>query len=416
MGTRTRRAKAAAAVGSLLLLAPVAQSEAVQAAGPPGAVLVARAVLPADTFADGPPSGALLGAAPVNGRTPPFPAQPVQGFSALVEAGRGEVWAMPDNGYGRQDNSADFLLRVYRVRPDFETRRGGPGTVEVLGWVGLRDPDRRVPWTIVREDQPERALTGADFDIESLRVLPDGTMWIGDEFGPWLLHADATGRLLSAPVPLPGVKAPQNATRAPDEAATLPGSRGFEGMALSVDGRTLYPMLEGALVTEMDKTLRAVYEFDLASGEYTGARWTYRTDDPTHTVPELVALDAHRLLVIERDVRQGAAATFKKVFLVDLHRTAADGTLVKAEVLDLLAIRDPDLISLPAGPGDIGLGDPFSFPYETIEALLPLGGGKVLVANDNNYPFSAGRTPGEPDDNELIVVVVPALGHDGLRS
>lgn len=31
------------------------------------------------------------------------------------------------------------------------------------------------------------------------------------------------------------------------------------------------------------------------------------------------------------------------------------------------------------------------------------------MLNDNNYPFSAGRNPGRPDDNEAIVLRVPAL-------
>src|SRR5262245_42036702 len=92
--------------------------------------LVARAVLPADTFADGPPSGAFItDSPPINGRTPPFPGQPVQGISALIRAGDDRYWAMPDNGYGAKGNSADFLLRVYEVRPSFETVEGGSGTV-----------------------------------------------------------------------------------------------------------------------------------------------------------------------------------------------------------------------------------------------------------------------------------------------
>jgi hypothetical protein len=39
-------------------------------------------VLHAETYAPGPVSGTLLGTAPINGITPPFPSQPVQGFSA----------------------------------------------------------------------------------------------------------------------------------------------------------------------------------------------------------------------------------------------------------------------------------------------------------------------------------------------
>jgi hypothetical protein len=41
-------------------------------------------------------------------------------------------------------------------------------------------------------------LTGADFDVESIVRAADGTYWIGDEFGPFLLHFSATGTLLEA--------------------------------------------------------------------------------------------------------------------------------------------------------------------------------------------------------------------------
>jgi glycerophosphoryl diester phosphodiesterase len=166
--------------------------------------LVARAVLPADTFADGPPSGSAIGPGPINGRTPPFPSQPVQGFSALIGSGRAGVYlALADNGYGAKANSADFLLRAYRIRPRWERAGGGPGTVEVLGFVQFRDPDHRVAWPIVNQETDERLLTGADFDPESIGRAPDGTYWVGDEFGPFLLHFSAGGVLLEAPVPFP---------------------------------------------------------------------------------------------------------------------------------------------------------------------------------------------------------------------
>ncbi len=44
--------------------------------------------------------------------------------------------------------------------------------------------------------------------------------------------------------------------------------------------------------------------------------------------------------------------------------------------------------------------------------LEVLGGERLLVANDNNYPFSDGRwiVRDQPDEMELIVVRAPALG------
>jgi hypothetical protein len=369
--------------------------------------LLARAILPSDAYQPGPPSGAL--ATPDNGVTVPFPGQPIPGFSAVLPIGGGAYWGMPDNGYGTKANSADFLLRLYRIRPAFTTARGGAGTVAVDGFVQLRDPRHRIPFPITRAD---RMLTGADFDLESVRRAPDGTFWFGEEFGPFLLHVSADGVVLDAPYPLPGVQSPQNpylGTGTPN----LPASRGFEGMALSADGTKLYPWLEGALVGDPDRRRRVVNEFDLRAKAYTGRTWTYRVDEstPSAVIGDVTALDAHRYVLIERDDFQGAEARQKKVYLVDLRRTDADGALRKTLVLDLLAVSDPGGVSLPARPGEFGVGRSFSFPLQSVESLAVLGPSTLLIANDNNYPGSDGRWSARdrPDDTELIVVDVPAL-------
>ena len=87
--------------------------------------LEARAILPANVTAPGPPSGAALGQGPFNGLTPPFPRQPVQGFSGVLKDRPNRWLALPDNGYGRKENSADWLQRIYRIRTQFKRAGGG---------------------------------------------------------------------------------------------------------------------------------------------------------------------------------------------------------------------------------------------------------------------------------------------------
>lgn len=165
--------------------------------------LVGHALLPAATFAAGPTSGAYLSAAPIQGVALPFrDRQPVQGVSAVVPDGQDTFLALIDNGFGSIENSADSRLRIYRLRAAFRGQ-GGDGAVKVQGSIELRDPDRQVPFAIVNHFTSERFLTGADFDPESLQRAPDGTLWIGDEFGPFLLHVAADGRVLEPPIPLP---------------------------------------------------------------------------------------------------------------------------------------------------------------------------------------------------------------------
>jgi glycerophosphoryl diester phosphodiesterase len=76
--------------------------------------------------------------------------------------------------------------------------------------------------------------------------------------------------------------------------------------------------------------------------------------------------------------------------------------------VNLLQIADPAGIGGAGLPGDVGLGPTFAFPFETIEDVVFLGGRRVALLNDNNYPFSVGRHVGAklPDDNELMVVDV----------
>jgi hypothetical protein len=387
-----------------LLVAAVAMSSS---AAPDRAVLVGRAVLPAATFAPGPPSGQFIGAGPINGINVPFASQPVQGFSAVLPADDGSFWVMPDNGYGAKNNSADFLLRVYHVTPHFKRARGGDGSVTVGDFIQLSDPDHKIPFALTR---PDRLLTGSDFDIESIRKVKDGTLWFGDEFGPFLLHTDATGKVLDAPVPTPGVQAPENPFLV--GAPNLPSSGGFEGMAMARNGKTLYPMLEKAVAGD-DPQVRRIFSFDARTGTFNDQRWLYRLDPESVSIGDFTQLGGGHFLVIERDNNQGAAARDKRVYEIDLHRLNPDGTVVKKLAVDLMNIADPNGLSLPGRPGDIGLGATFTFPYVTIEDVLPLGGNRLLVINDNNFPFSTGRNPAIPDDEDFIIVRTNGLDEDG---
>ena len=393
-----------AAVATALAAAAPAPAPAQSSPRPPE--LLGRAILPADASAPAPFPGVP--------NTDPAPAagarQPVGGFSALLDAGeRDTYWAMPDNGFGSKANSRSFLLRVYLVRADLKTRRGGSGDVEILDWITLRDPDGKIPWAIVNEDTPQRLLTGGDLDLESMRVDRNGDLWFGEEFGPFLVHTDATGKVLEAPIPLPGVSSPDYPADAPGAPGpgNLPRSNGFEGMAISRDGRTLYPILEGA-VTGDDPRLRRLYTFDIDARRYAPGYARYEVADRTFLVADLTRLDDRRFIALERDNFEGAAARHKKAFVVDPRVRTAGEVLIKREVVDLLALRDPNGISLPGRPGDLGLGDPFSMPYVTIESVLPLGGNRVAFVNDTNFG-SRGRNPGLPDPSDFIVVRVPGL-------
>jgi glycerophosphoryl diester phosphodiesterase len=97
------------------------------------------------------------------------------------------------------------------------------------------------------------------------------------------------------------------------------------------------------------------------------------------------------------------------VLAVDVSRFR--GYLPTTPLVDLLSLRNPQLVGGPAQPGTVGLGDPFGFPFQTIESLLVQDRRTLVIANDNNYPFSSGRRTGAPDDNEIIQVRLPRPLH-----
>lgn len=386
----------------------------------PQVELVGFAVLPADTFAEGPASGAYRQNPGLRNTPAPFSSQPVQGFSAVQFGPQaGSYWVLSDNGFGSKANSPDYLLRLYLVTPRPRTAQGGTGTVEVNRFIQLRDPNRLVPFPILNENTPDRLLTGYDFDPESFVIAADGTLWVGDEFGPYLLHFDANGVLLDPPFATPDygagkdpskdqVRAPQNPALllnpvgpGQPSAANLPTSRGYEGMTTNPSRNRIYAMLEGTVNGDPAGTVRLM-EFDPVSKRWVGLVGRYLFDDPAHAIGEMAVINDNEYLVIERDARQGAEARFKRIYKIYLNRRDANGIFAKELVVDLLNIADPRGLA-PSTQGGV-----FRFPYFTIEAVLVLDASTLLVANDNNYPATGGRGAEVKDANEFIWLRLPA--------
>ena len=96
--------------------------------------LTGWAQLPAATFTDGPTSGQFANNNPYGSNPMPYlNQQPVQGFSGVLDGPvAGTYRVMSDNGFGAKTNSADTLLRMYALRPDFRTATGGTGTVTAV--------------------------------------------------------------------------------------------------------------------------------------------------------------------------------------------------------------------------------------------------------------------------------------------
>lgn len=397
-------------------------------------VLTGWAQMPAGTFADGPTSGQFAAPNPYGTNLPPYTLrQPVQGFSGVLPGPRKNVFRfLVDNGFGAQGNSADALLRAYAVEVSWRTRHGGAGSVAPADWqsghersrfdararLQLNDAQRRLTVPIQADHahyynnpantpvdpaiRANRWLTGADFDIESFRQDRQGNYWFGDEFGPYLIKTDAHGTVLRSEISLPGVYAPQHKdVLAGRASANLPGSGGFEGMAMNKSGTRLYPLLERPVAGDPANLLR-IEEFDLASEAYTGRRLYYPLDAQGTNIGDMVALDDHRFIVLERNggtATTPATVPFKKVYLVDFEHVPSGGTVRKLELVNLMNVADPHDLN---GDGSTV----FTFPYVTIEDVLVLDERTLLVVNDNNYPYGGGRALGS-DATEFLRIRLP---------
>ncbi len=350
----------------------------------------------------------------------PLPRHPIQGFSGVLYEGDGTYWVMVDNGFGSKGNSLDTHLKIARILPDFKTH-----TVFIVEMIFLHDPDRTIPFHIVHENTENRYLTGADLDPESIQKIGDH-FYVGDEFGPFLIKADRRGKVVGFwEIPHPTMSG--KFLRSPDHPAigvpAIPGtvmfnarrSRGFEGMASSLDERYLYPMLEGPIydVEKKDwenkdgKHFIRIYEFDILKERFTGRSWKYLLEENTNFIGDFNMIGRYTGLIIERDGGEGEPkiaqytrpAKFKRVYKIDL-RADPKGFVKKLNYIDLMKIDDPDDVNKDGKTT-------YTMPFVTIESVDKVDDNHIIVINDNNFGFSAGRRPGLQEDTELALIRVP---------
>lgn len=388
----------------------------------------------------GPASGRFV--TPSLGVVPPFSdGQPIPGWSGLLFDGQDRFTALPDNGYGSKANSSDYILGVYATIVDFKVVGDGtnvPGSIQNLAFIPFNDAlgllrngqgiDLAITADLVNYRSGNgfgvdsgapvdpsivsgRLLTGYDFDVESIARAADGTLWIGEEFGPYLLHFDQNGTLLDEPAPHPFLKSPSNPlVIAEPGTATQGASRGFESLAFNATKDKLYAVPEAAPLSDAlravpgDERVVEMFEFDPTLRAYTGVTFKYRKDGDASAnavvIGDVTNVGGKKYVFIERDNFFGPAAVIKRLYLVDLDVADADGILEKRLLVDLLDISDP--LDIGGELEGVSAPEQFSFPFNSIESVVQLDESTLGVAIDNNYPTDAGRRAGTPDDIELI--------------
>lgn len=165
---------------------------------------------------------------------------------------------------------------------------------------------------------PNASVDG--FDPEGLVAMADGTFWFSDEYGPFIVHLDAAGKIIERLSPNPATR------KLPLVLKKRRANRGMEGLCVTPDGTKLVGMMQSALynpssaaVGNSTPVLRIV-TFTIASGAV--AEYLYLLEDvATHggAVSEIAAISNTEFLVLERD---GAFPTVssqsKKLFRISL--------------------------------------------------------------------------------------------------
>jgi hypothetical protein len=168
-------------------------------------------------------------------------------------------------------------------------------------------------------------------DAEGIVVNADGSIWVSDEYGPYIFRFTADGRLISAIRPPEAITPKRNGADSfasnnpgPGQAAPVPANpttgrqnnQGLEGLSVSPDGRTLFALLQSAARQDggtggtgpRRHTRLLAYDLTVAGnptlkGEYVVALPTFPLGAAT-LVPaqsEMLAINNTQFLVLARD-------------------------------------------------------------------------------------------------------------------
>lgn len=324
--------------------------------------------------------------------------------SGVAYTGQGNSYVLIADR-GPKDGATDFACRYHRM--DIVVKPGSTTPVELklTGTTLLKDETgRQQVGTLAAIDQekPERSLR---LDAEGIRVGPRNTLFISDEYGPFVGEYSPEGKRLRL-LPLPSRYLPERIGMKPEE--ELPPrnrfgrqpNRGMEGLAISPDGSKLFGIMQSPLIQDggLDAENKRVglncriLELPVAGGET--RELVYTLESASNGVSEIVAVNDHQFLVLERDGKGGMETQCKKLFLIDVSPASDVSSIASLPTKGL-----PDGIKPVSKKLFLDMLDPqfglkgVDFP-EKIEGLafgpdLPDGRRLLIVTADNDFVATA---------------------------
>ncbi|MGI5324278.1 esterase-like activity of phytase family protein [Actinomadura nitritigenes] len=326
-------------------------------------------------------------------------------------APRDEFWAITDrgpNGTVTVDGEDRTTFPVASFDPTIvklRVRKGAIGITRALPITNAQGrPVTGLPNVEGRESAPytldgrtRLAYNGDGIDSEGLVRTKDGDFWVAEEYGPSLLHLDRRGRVVERYVPQGWTGKAGYPVKAvlPSILNKRTENRGFEGLTVSPDGKSLYVAVQSPL-SNPDKSaykksrIARVFRFDLRKGSVSG-EYAYRFEDVCAFDPSdcgdqkemkisaLTAVNDHELLVDER------TDNVARIYRVDL-RKATDILGMRWDderTTPSLEQSESGIAPLPKALA-VDLGKVAGVPGK-IEGVALADGRTLAVINDNDF-------------------------------
>lgn len=251
--------------------------------------------------------------------------------SAIAYSGSGNRFLVaPDRGPNAGtwnpdiDNTTSFVSRFHEVDIAITGSNGSYTVTPTLAKTTLLSDAQGTSYTGRSDNFATR------FDPEGLRVGRNGqTVFISDEYGPYIREFDrSTGqeiRKIAIPEKfLIQNQSPAGATELVTNSSGRQANRGMEGLAITPDGKTLYGIMQSPLIQDngLDSSQKRVglnvriLAVDLETG--TTKEYVYQLANKDYGVSEIVAINDHEFLVVERDGKAGSNAKFKQIVHIDI--------------------------------------------------------------------------------------------------
>jgi hypothetical protein len=266
---------------------------------------------------------------------PAFPKDRLGAYgSAIAYTGHDNLYVMAnDRGYA--DGTVDYNDRIQYFQIGVQVDPGNPNHAvvsPVLVDTKLLTNASGVNFTgFSGAFNPATYPAGAlRLDAEGIRVGHNGELYISDEYGPYIYQFDQNGHQTGT-IELPSKYSITNPSASADSELQNNNigrqtNRGMEGLAISPDGRYLFGMMQNALL--QDHALNGsfarvglnnrIIRVDLQTGKTEEYVYQIQTAGVGTGTNEIVAINDHEFLVIERDNRTTTNAT-KSIYKIDIN-------------------------------------------------------------------------------------------------